>query len=312
MSQFDFGAIDTSTKTGTTLGQDLNSHRDALHSSHAGPTRPAYAQAGMVWTDDTGALEPYFYDGVSDISLLGSGSTPFPVNDANPSVAARTARFVTANTLATQIMSYAGMVAGQSFTVVIGDTDTVIDASLTRTGWTVNTVVGDTLEYYYDGVTLAQTGGTVGMGDNFIPHYMQVQRPGAGIPWDVSDETLVPTIDLSDPLAALAGTPIRGGAAAVQLHTSLEVNGANAAYFYLGPVGTLGAGPVVGFMHGVGRCVGSTFAIPSRLDTGYVTGVTGGLTGIAPKAEIELGINVFTGTSIAMTDHNLRVKGYWI
>lgn len=53
MTQFDFGTIDTSVKTGTQLGSDLNNWRDALHSSHKGPTPPAYAVAGMVWMDDS-------------------------------------------------------------------------------------------------------------------------------------------------------------------------------------------------------------------------------------------------------------------
>ena len=53
MSQSDFGTIDPNTKSGPTLATDLNTWRDALHSSHKGGSAPSYAAAGTVWLDDT-------------------------------------------------------------------------------------------------------------------------------------------------------------------------------------------------------------------------------------------------------------------
>lgn len=54
MSQFDYGTIDPTTKSGSALAGDLNSFRDALHSTHKGPAAPSYAVAGLHWIDDTG------------------------------------------------------------------------------------------------------------------------------------------------------------------------------------------------------------------------------------------------------------------
>ena len=54
MSQFDYGTIDPTTKSGSALAGDLNSFRDALHSTHKGPVAPSYAVAGLHWIDDTG------------------------------------------------------------------------------------------------------------------------------------------------------------------------------------------------------------------------------------------------------------------
>lgn len=72
MSQSDFGTIDPNTKNGTELASDLNSFRDALHTSHLGSSRPSYVQAGMVWIDDTGA--PLWtmkaFDGTDDLTLF--------------------------------------------------------------------------------------------------------------------------------------------------------------------------------------------------------------------------------------------------
>lgn len=53
MSQFDFGAIDPDEKTGVELANDLNSWRNALHTTHRGTYRPAYAQSGTIWIEDS-------------------------------------------------------------------------------------------------------------------------------------------------------------------------------------------------------------------------------------------------------------------
>jgi len=70
MSQYDFGTIDPSTKSGIGLASDLNSWRTALHSLHSGTSRPSYAVAGTIWIDTTAA--PWslkIYDGSDDIAI---------------------------------------------------------------------------------------------------------------------------------------------------------------------------------------------------------------------------------------------------
>jgi hypothetical protein len=57
MSQFNFGTIDPNVKTGTELAADLNQWRDALHTTHAGVARPAYATPGLLWVDQASAAD---------------------------------------------------------------------------------------------------------------------------------------------------------------------------------------------------------------------------------------------------------------
>ena len=71
MSQYDFGTIDPTTKSGTALADLLNQWRGAEHSSHSGSVRPAYVVAGMIWLDTVS--EPWkikLYDGSADIVLM--------------------------------------------------------------------------------------------------------------------------------------------------------------------------------------------------------------------------------------------------
>lgn len=78
MAQYDFGVIDPQTKNGTQLADDLNQWRNAVHSSHSGTARPAYAVAGTVWMDTTaGGKVLKLYDGTADIALavLSGGNT---------------------------------------------------------------------------------------------------------------------------------------------------------------------------------------------------------------------------------------------
>lgn len=70
MSQYDFGTIDPNTKSGTALATDLNSWRDALHSTHGGSSAPSYITAGMLWVDTTSAnYELKMYDGAQSITV---------------------------------------------------------------------------------------------------------------------------------------------------------------------------------------------------------------------------------------------------
>ena len=80
MAQYDFGTIDPNTKSGTALATDLNSWRNALHSTHGGSSAPSYITAGMLWVDTTSAdYELKLYDGAQSI--------PVAVIDATNNVA---------------------------------------------------------------------------------------------------------------------------------------------------------------------------------------------------------------------------------
>lgn len=85
MSQYDFGTITASTKTGSALASDLNSWRTGLHSLHAGTSRPSYAIAGLLWLDtNTTPWVLKLYDGADDITLgtLNAGSNLFLAQNA--------------------------------------------------------------------------------------------------------------------------------------------------------------------------------------------------------------------------------------
>lgn len=70
MAQYDFGTIDPNTKSGTALASDLNSWRNAVHSTHGGSSAPSYIVAGMLWVDTTSAnYELKLYDGAQSIPV---------------------------------------------------------------------------------------------------------------------------------------------------------------------------------------------------------------------------------------------------
>lgn len=70
MSQYDFGTIDPNTKSGTALATDLNSWRNALHTTHGGSSAPSYITAGMLWLDTTSAnYKLKLYDGAQSIDV---------------------------------------------------------------------------------------------------------------------------------------------------------------------------------------------------------------------------------------------------
>lgn len=76
MTQYDLGFIDPNETSGVELAAMLSNFNQALRSAHKGATRPAYAERGTMWVQDTGAavLNLFFYDGVDDI-LLGTINT---------------------------------------------------------------------------------------------------------------------------------------------------------------------------------------------------------------------------------------------
>src|SRR5262245_22370549 len=67
MTQFNFGTIVASTKSGSGLAADLNAWRDAVHSSHKGPQLPTYRVAGLNWLNDVNSpWEDYVWDGAAN------------------------------------------------------------------------------------------------------------------------------------------------------------------------------------------------------------------------------------------------------
>lgn len=98
MAQYDFGTIDPNTKSGTALATDLNSWRNALHSTHSGSTAPSYLVAGMLWADTTSAnYELKMYDGAQWIQVAVIDATN---NVARVAVDSAETSYITATTAA--------------------------------------------------------------------------------------------------------------------------------------------------------------------------------------------------------------------
>jgi hypothetical protein len=70
MSQFKINII-PELDDGVSLSEQLNTWRDAIHSTHLGPVRPDYATPGTIWVDDSvpGGWIIYIFDGEIDIPL---------------------------------------------------------------------------------------------------------------------------------------------------------------------------------------------------------------------------------------------------
>jgi hypothetical protein len=98
MSQYDFGTIDPNTKSGTALATDLNSWRNALHSTHGGSSAPSYITAGMLWLDTTSAnYKLKLYDGAQSIDV---GIIDATNNVARVAVDSAATSYITATTAA--------------------------------------------------------------------------------------------------------------------------------------------------------------------------------------------------------------------
>jgi microcystin-dependent protein len=68
MTQFNFGTIVASSKSGAGLASDLNAWRDALHSQHMGSATPTYKIAGLSWLNNVNIpWEDYIWDGNANI-----------------------------------------------------------------------------------------------------------------------------------------------------------------------------------------------------------------------------------------------------
>lgn len=98
MSQYDFGTIDPNTKSGTALATDLNSWRNALHSTHGGSSAPSYITAGMLWLDTTSAnYRLKLYDGAQSIDV---GIIDATNNVARVAIDSAATSYITATTAA--------------------------------------------------------------------------------------------------------------------------------------------------------------------------------------------------------------------
>lgn len=98
MSQYDFGTINPATKSGTALASDLNSWRNALHSTHGGSSAPSYITAGMMWLDTTSSnYKIKLYDGAQSIDVAIIDATN---NVARVAVDSAATSYITATTAA--------------------------------------------------------------------------------------------------------------------------------------------------------------------------------------------------------------------
>jgi hypothetical protein len=131
MSQYDFGTIDPNTKSGTALATDLNSWRNALHSTHGGSSAPSYITAGMLWADTTSAnYELKMYDGAQSITVAVIDATN---NVARVAVDSAETSYITSTTAGQiqHIISGSAMVTVNSTGVGIGTSSpaTILDVS---------------------------------------------------------------------------------------------------------------------------------------------------------------------------------------
>lgn len=70
MSQYDFGNLESPLSGTTWFNTHCEPWRNALHSSHAGASRPSYAQSGMMWLDtNTTPWVLKIFDGTDDIAV---------------------------------------------------------------------------------------------------------------------------------------------------------------------------------------------------------------------------------------------------
>ena len=88
MAQYDYGNPQPPF-SGTQLNATLRNWRDALHTLHRGPSRPAYVQGGMLWIREVSSTnwELILYDGADDIliaTINPSTNTVTPAGAATP------------------------------------------------------------------------------------------------------------------------------------------------------------------------------------------------------------------------------------
>lgn len=277
---------------------------DALRAAftmHKGSSAPSYKEAGTTWMDDSTDGSGYWlqkvYDGSDWITvgkldktnnrwtpysatglLLNPAEQAFTDADATPTVAAGTS-FVTANTGATTITAFDDGYTGQTITVRVADANTTISSGLTGSGRTVPCVSGDVLVWYYNGSAWKQVGGSVGLGQRFVP----IDGDTVG-DWIASTVTSATDVDLSD-------DSVRKGAIAALINC----------------YGHKTAGQAIAL--NVRRNGDSNNAViyPTVAAAGYDT-CGYGVVGLDDNAIFE----AWFGSSWASTTNLCRVFGYWI
>jgi hypothetical protein len=166
MSQYDFGTIDPTTKSGAALASDLMNWRNALHTLHGGANRPAYVQPGMLWLQIISSTQwnLMLYAGASggDIKIgefnptsglwtLTVGGGTFTQIPSGPS-----ADPVSANQFARK-----AYVDAKINNFLPSGTTMVFVQATAPTGWTKDTSKNDCALRVVNGTTGGTTGGTM-------------------------------------------------------------------------------------------------------------------------------------------------------
>ena len=215
MAQYDFGTIDPNTKSGTALASDLNSWRNALHSTHGGATAPSYLVAGMLWADTTSAnYELKMYDGAQWIVIAVIDATN---NVARVAVDPAETSYITSTTsgqirhLIASADIFTIRSTGVQFNIaapVIADSNNNELISFTTTASAVNQI----------GIANAATGGAATIsavgGDTNIN--IALTPKGTGVTQAITETAATNTIiDVARIEARSSGTPAAGIGAAL-------------------------------------------------------------------------------------------------
>ena len=108
MSQYDFGNLESPLNGTTFFNTHLEPWRDAVHSNHAGDSRPSYASASMTWVNTT--ANPHilnYFDGTDDIPLWSiNTSTNIATAIGNVKAPDATAGLILSNSAGTTVATF--------------------------------------------------------------------------------------------------------------------------------------------------------------------------------------------------------------
>jgi len=210
MAQYDFGTIDPNTKSGTALASDLNSWRNAVHSTHSAATAPSYLVAGMLWADTTSAnYELKMYDGAQWIPVAILDATN---NVARVAVDPAETSYITSTTsgqirhLIASADIFTIRSTGVQFNIaspVIADTNNNELISFTTTASAVNQI----------NIANAATGGaaTISAVGNDTNINIVIAPKGTGVTHAITETAATNTvIDVARIEARSSGTPAAG------------------------------------------------------------------------------------------------------
>jgi hypothetical protein len=178
MTQFDYGTINPTTKSGSSLAGDLNSFRDAVNSSHKGATAPSYAVAGTRWIDDSG--HPLWiskvFDGTEWIAELAIDST---ANRAYPVSAGARQNFQAVGGSANALT----LTPAPPLTAYADYEVATFEAIATNTGaatFNVSGVGAKALRKMQSGADVALVAGDIQAGERYFAVYDAAANAGAG------------------------------------------------------------------------------------------------------------------------------------